>query len=472
MTTVASTALELARWQFALTTLFHFVFVPLTLGLAPLLALLQTQWHRTGDERWVRLTRFFGTLFVINFAIGVATGLVMEFQFGMNWSVFSTYVGDVFGPMLAIEGVGAFMLEATFIGLWVFGWNRLSPRIHLATIYLVWAGTWLSAYFILAANSWMQHPVGYEINQQTGRAEANDIADVLFQRFLLFAWVHVILAGLITGAAVVLGVSCWHMLRGRNVDLFRSGAKVAIAVLLPISFVQLGVGSEFGVTVTDAQPMKIAATEALWETEQPASFSLFQIGGFTEDDQTPSFDIAIPGLLSFLATNSFKGEVVGINELQAQYEQEYGPGSYVPDVRLVYWSMRVMAYLGTLLFLLAALGRVARLAQAARARNVVPPRCARRDRLPVPRELRGLDPHGGGPSAVGRLRPAEDRGRRLGHGQRLERRAQPCPLRDAVRGAGARRPVPDAPVRPRRSARGRTGARRGGGARAGAGVLR
>ena len=281
MGTLASTALELARWQFALTTLFHFVFVPLTLGLAPILAVLQTQWHRTGDERWLRLTRFFGTLFVINFAIGVATGLVMEFQFGMNWSVFSTYVGDVFGPMLAIEGVGAFMLEATFIGLWVFGWNRLSPRIHLATIYLVWAGTWLSAYFILAANSWMQHPVGYEINQQTGRAEANDIADVLFQRFLLFAWVHVILAGLITGAAVVLGVSCWHMLRGRNVDLFRSAAKVAIAVLLPISFVQLGVGSEFGVTVTDAQPMKIAATEALWETEQPAAFSLFQIGGFT-----------------------------------------------------------------------------------------------------------------------------------------------------------------------------------------------
>ena len=381
MGTLASTALELARWQFALTTLFHFVFVPLTLGLAPILALLQTQWHRTGDERWLRLTRFFGTLFVINFAIGVATGLVMEFQFGMNWSVFSTYVGDVFGPMLAIEGVGAFMLEATFIGLWVFGWNRLSPRIHLATIYLVWAGTWLSAYFILAANSWMQHPVGYEINQQTGRAEANDIADVLFQRFLLFAWVHVILAGLITGARrrarrLRAGTCCADATSTSSAARRRSRSPS----LLPVSFVQLGVGSEFGVTVTDAQPMKIAATEALWDTEQPAAFSLFQIGGFTEDDQTPSFDIAIPGLLSFLATNSFKGEVVGINELQAQYEQEYGPGNYVPDVRLVYWSMRVMAYLGTLLFLLAALGRVALLAQAARARDVVPPRRARRDR--------------------------------------------------------------------------------------------
>ena len=181
MRPVADTALELARWQFALTTLFHFIFVPLTLGLAPLLAVMQTLWHRTGDERWLRLTRFFGTLFVINFAIGVATGLVMEFQFGMNWSAFSTYVGDVFGTPLAIEGIGVFMLEATFIGLWVFGGTGLA-EVHLATIYLVWVGTWLSAYFILTANSWMQHPVGYQINEQTGRAEANDIVDILTSR--------------------------------------------------------------------------------------------------------------------------------------------------------------------------------------------------------------------------------------------------------------------------------------------------
>ena len=226
------------------------------------------------------------------------------------------------------------MLEATFIGLWVFGWDRLSPKVHLATIYLVWLGTWLSAYFILAANSWMQHPVGYEINSQTDRAEANDIFNILFQGFVLFAWTHAILAGLLTGGFLVLGVSCWHLRRGRNVELFRGAAKLAIIVVLPVSFVQLGVGSEFGVAVTDAQPMKIAATEALWETEEPAAFSLFQIGGFTEDDQTPSFDIEIPGLLSFLATNSFKGQVVGINELQSQSEQQYGSGNYIPDIRL------------------------------------------------------------------------------------------------------------------------------------------
>jgi cytochrome d ubiquinol oxidase subunit I len=356
MDTLASTAVELARWQFALTTLFHFIFVPLTLGLAPLLAVMQTLWHRTGDEKWLRLTRFFGTLFLINFAIGVATGLVMEFQFGMNWSAFSAYVGDVFGPPLAIEGIGAFMLEATFIGLWIFGWNRLSPKVHLATIYLVWLGTWLSAYFILSANSWMQHPVGYEINSQTGRAEATDIVDILSQGFLLFAWTHAILAGLVTASFLVLGVACWHLLRGRNVEVFRSAAKLAIVVGLPVTFVQLGVGSEFGVAVTDAQPMKIAATEALWNTEEPAGFSLFQIGGFTEDDQTPSFDIEIPGLLSFLATNSFDGQVVGINELQRQYQRQYGRGNYIPDIRLVYWSMRVMAYLGSLLVLLALWG--------------------------------------------------------------------------------------------------------------------
>ncbi|MGH3037315.1 MAG: cytochrome ubiquinol oxidase subunit I [Gaiellaceae bacterium] len=356
LTVLASTALELARWQFALTTLFHFIFVPLTLGLAPLLAIMQTLWHRTGDEKWLRLTHFFGTLFLINFAIGVATGLVMEFQFGMNWSAFSSYVGDVFGSPLAIEGLGAFFLEATFIGLWIFGWNRLSPRVHLVTIYLVWLGTWLSAYFILAANSWMQHPVGYEINSQTGRAAANDIFQILLQGFVWFAWGHAILAGLMTGGFLVLGVACWHLLRGRNVDLFRSAAKLAILVVLPVSAVQLGFGSEFGVEVTDAQPMKIAATEALWETEQPASFSLFQIGGFSADDPTPSYSVAIPGLLSFLATNSFHGQVVGINELQDQAEQQYGPGNYVPDVRLVYWSMRVMAYLATLSFLVALWG--------------------------------------------------------------------------------------------------------------------
>ena len=224
LSTVLATTLSLSRWQFATTTLYHFIFVPLTLGLAPLLAIMQTLWYRSRDDKWLRLTRFFGVLFLINFAIGAATGLVQEFQFGMNWSAFSGFVGDVFGSPLAIEGLGAFMLESTFIGLWVFGRNRLSPKVHLATIYMVWLGTWLSAYFIIAANSWMQHPVGYEINQQTGRAQANDIWEILFQKFAIWAYVHVILAGLMTGGFLVLGVACWHLLRGRNVDLFKGAA--------------------------------------------------------------------------------------------------------------------------------------------------------------------------------------------------------------------------------------------------------
>ena len=429
MSTLASTAVDLARWQFALTTLFHFIFVPLTLGLAPLLAVMQTLWHRTGDEKWLRLTHFFGTLFLINFAIGVATGLVMEFQFGMNWSAFSAYVGDVFGSPLAIEGLGAFMLEATFIGLWIFGWDRLSPRVHLATIYLVWAGTWLSAYFILAANSWMQHPVGYELNSQTGRAEATDIFKILFQGFVFFAWGHAILAGILTAGFLVLGVSCWHLRRGRNVEVFRSAAKLAIIVVLPVSFIQLGVGSEFGVAATDAQPMKIAATEALWDTEEPAAFSLFQIGGFTEDDQTPSFDIEIPGLLSFLATNSFKGEVVGhqrapVSGRAAVRARELHPRR---APRLLEHARHGLP--GDADGSPRALGRLAPPAQEARERHVVPTGGARGDRVPLPRELRRLDPHGGRAAAVGRLRAPQDRGRRLRLGQRVDGGPQPGRVR-------------------------------------------
>ena len=468
--TVLADALDLARWQFGLTTLYHFIFVPLTLGLAPFLAVMQTLWYRTGDEKWLRLTRFFGTLFLINFAIGVATGLVMEFQFGMNWSAFSAYVGDIFGSPLAIEGLGAFMLEATFIGLWIFGRDRLSPRLHLMTVYLVWLGTWLSAYFILAANSWMQHPVGYEINSDTGRAEANDIFDILFQKFVWFAWGHVLLAGLLTGGFLVLGVSCWHLLRGRNVELFRKAAKLAIIVMLPLSGVQLIFGSEFGVAVTDVQPMKIAATEALWETEQPASFSLFQIGGYTVDDQTPSFSVDIPGLLSFLATNSFHGQVIGINELQAQYEQQYGPGNYIPDVRLLYWSMRVMAYLATLLFFLAAWGAWVLWRKQLERREVVPARRDRGDRVPVPRELRRLAAHGGRAPTLGGLGAAQDRGRRVVHRQHVDSRAQPRRVRVPVHDPRLRRPLADAPIRAGRPTGDRSG-RRGGSTGACAGLL-
>src|SRR5207342_281821 len=321
MSPLASTAVGLARIQFATTSIYHFLFVPLTLGLGPLVAIMQTLWHRSSDEAWLRLTKFFGTLLLINFAIGVATGLVQEFQFGMNWSIYSKFVGDVFGAPLAIEGLAAFMLESTFLGLWIFGWNRLPPRVHLATIWLVVLGSWASAYFILVANSWMQHPVGYKI--VNGQAQLTSVWALLSNNFALRAYLHTMLAGLIFGSSVMLGVCCWRFLRGRDVDVFRRAAKLALIVAVPVTLLQLVVGNRFGEAVTSAQSMKIAASEAQWTTCQPCGFSLIQFGGFTEDDQTPSFSITVPRLLSYMATGSFSGEVQGLTPLQAQEESEF-----------------------------------------------------------------------------------------------------------------------------------------------------
>jgi cytochrome d ubiquinol oxidase subunit I len=351
---VANTTVDLARAQFATTSIYHFLFVPLTLGLGPLVAVMQTLWYRTKNEQWLKLTKFFGTLFLINFAIGVATGLVQEFEFGMNWSVYSKFVGNVFGAPLAVEGLAAFMLEATFLGVWIFGWNRLSPRLHLATLWIAVVGSWLSGYFILVANSWMQHPVGYKI--VNGEAQLTSIWALLSNGFALRAYLHTMLAGLIFGSIVMLGVCCWHFLRGSEVDLYRKAVKLALIVAVPVTLFQLIVGNRFGEAVTSAQSMKIAASEAQWNTCQPCGFSLFQIGGFSESDETPSFSITIPRVLSYMATGSFGGQVQGLNQLQQQEQEKYGPGNYIPNVRVVYWSMRVMAYAGVLMFLVAALG--------------------------------------------------------------------------------------------------------------------
>src|SRR6185312_5952458 len=214
-------------------SLYHFLFVPLTLGLGPIVAVFQTLWRRTGDESWLRLTHFFGTLFLINFAIGVATGLVQEFQFGMNWSVYSKFVGNVFGAPLAIEGLAAFFLESTFLGLWIFGWDILSPKLHLATLWIAVAGTWLSAYFILVANSWMQRPVGYKV--VNGEAHLTSVSALLTNPFALRAYLHVLLASLTMGSIVVLGICCWHLLRNHETELFRRGAMIALIVAVPIT---------------------------------------------------------------------------------------------------------------------------------------------------------------------------------------------------------------------------------------------
>ncbi len=337
--------LDLSRLQFATTTIYHFIFVPVTIGLAFLVAILHTQWYRSGDPTHRRLTRFFGTLLVVNIAIGVVTGLVQEFEFGMNWSQYSRFVGDVFGAPLAMEGLAAFFLESTFLGLWLFGWSVLPRKVHLATAWLVFAGATLSAAFIMAANSWMQHPVGYEINETTGRAQLTSISAIFTNPVFVWGYAHVLLASLVTGSMVMLAVSAWQLRKGAEADrsAFSGTTKLALAVLLPVSIGQVIVGSHLGVIETTYQPMKVAAMEAQWDSCAPCSFSVVQVGG-GNNDQNPTKIIQIPHLLSILATSSWDGPVTGINELQAQYEQEFGPGNYIPNVFIQYWSMRVMAY--------------------------------------------------------------------------------------------------------------------------------
>jgi cytochrome d ubiquinol oxidase subunit I len=346
-------SVDLSRLQFATTTIYHFLFVPLTIGLAFLVALLHTTWFRRRDEAYLRLTRFFGTLLVINIAIGVVTGLVQEFQFGMNWSAYSRFVGGVFGAPLAIEGLAAFFLESTFLGLWIFGWGRLPERVHLMTIWMVALGSALSAAFIMAANSWMQHPVGYAL--QSGKAEMTSIWAVLSNPVFVWAYIHVLLASLVTGTAVMLAVSAWHVRRGSETAIFRKTAAISVVLLLPAIMFNMMVGSHLGVIETTYQPMKVAAMEAQWSNCGPCSFSVIQVGG-GRNDETPTKVINIPHLLSLLATDSWNGPVEGLTSLNQQYQQRYGPGNYVPNVFIQYWSMRVMAYLATLVFVIALWG--------------------------------------------------------------------------------------------------------------------
>ena len=357
-------SLDLARWQFALTSINHFFFVPVTIGLAFLTALLQTSWQRRGEPAMLRLTRFFGTLLLINVAVGVVTGIVQEFEFGMNWSAYSRLVGNIFGAPLAMEGLLAFFLESTFLGLWIFGWDRLSRRAHLATIWLVAFGTVVSAAFIMMANSWMQHPVGYVM--VGGKPLLNDIWAVMANPVFLWSYAHVLLISLVTGALVMLAVAAWQLRGGPaaptrgtpaspETAAFVSAARIAIMTLLPGIIAAMAVGSELGVIEATYQPMKIAAAEAQWNTCQPCSFSLFQIRG-GNNDHAPTQLVSIPHLLSVLATNTWDGRVIGLNQLQARYVKRYGPGYYIPNVFIQYWSMRLMAYLAGLIFLLAVWG--------------------------------------------------------------------------------------------------------------------
>lgn len=337
-------ALELARWQFGVTTVYHFFFVPITLGLVWFVAAFQTAWYRTGKDKYLKLTKFLGKLFLINFAMGIVTGIVQEFQFGMNWSEYSRFVGDVFGAPLAMEGLLAFFLESTFLGLWIFGWDRLPKKVHLATIWAAAAGTMLSAYFILAANAWMQHPVGYDIDPETGRAVLNDIGAVLFQNTAVIAFFHTMSASFLVAGTGVAAVGAWFMVKNRQVDIFRPAVKAGAVVVLIAAAVASITGDMDSKIMVQQQPMKMAAAEALYETTADAPFSVLTIGDVAGDTATPI--IEVPGLFSFLSTGSFDGTVEGINNLQAAYEQQYGPGNYTPYVPVTYWSFRLMIGIG------------------------------------------------------------------------------------------------------------------------------
>ena len=367
-------SVALARWQFGITTVYHFLFVPITIAMAMMVAVLQTIWYRTGHARYLQLTKFFGKLLLINFALGVVTGIVQEFQFGMNWSEYSRFVGDVFGAPLALEALLAFFLESTFLGLWIFGWHRLPKLVHLMTIWMVAIGTMLSAVFILAANSWMQNPVGTTFNN--GRAELAGIQgfiDVLTNPVFLVTFPHVLTAAYMVAGGLMAAICGWWLMKlsregeGRDheaVAAHRFGARMGAWVLIVASVLTIVSGDLQGKIMTQMQPMKMAAAEALYDTEANAGLSLLTIGNL--DGTEAIFELKIPGLLSWMSGNE---TVQGINDLREQYEadgfakndgtqtqiqQEYASelaANYpdvdpVPNIFMSFWTFRLMIALG------------------------------------------------------------------------------------------------------------------------------
>lgn len=357
--------LDLSKLQFALTTVYHFFFVPLTLGLSLLTAIIQTAWYRTDNPVYRQMAKFWGKLFILNFAMGVVTGIVQEFQFGMNWSEYSRFMGDIFGVPLAIEALLAFYLESTFIGVWVFGWNRLPKGIHLLSIWLVAIGSNISALWILIANSFMQQPVGYKevvTNGVLTKVQMDSFGDVITNPNVQVQWPHVFASGIVTAAFFVLGICAWHLLRktGHH-EFFARSARIATVYGVAGVVLVILVGHTQAQHMVETQPMKMAAAEGLFESEDPASFSLITIGDWEQREEV--FAIRIPRVLSLLSYNRFDGEVKGINDLDEQYRQQYASrygeeAGYRPPVAVIYWAFRIMVGAGFLMLALALIGLV------------------------------------------------------------------------------------------------------------------
>ncbi len=339
---------DISRWQFGITTVYHFIFVPLTIGLAPLVAVMQTVWMVTDNTAWYRLTKFFGKLFLINFAIGVATGIVQEFQFGMNWSEYSRFVGDVFGAPLAMEGLAAFFFESTFLGLWIFGWSRLPKLVHLACIWIVAVAVNVSAFFIIVANSFMQHPVGARYNPMTQRAELHSIGALLGNNTARAAFSHAVAGSLLTAGTFVAAVSAWWLVRSAKAGdsegpaMYRPAAILGCWVALIAAVGLFFTGDAQGKLMFVQQPMKMASAESLCDTATDPDFSILTVGTHNNCESI-SRVIEVPYVLPFLAESRFNGVTLqGVHDLQRQYQYEFGPNDYRPNLFVTYWSFRLM----------------------------------------------------------------------------------------------------------------------------------
>ncbi len=337
-------ALLLSRLQFAAATMFHFLFVPLTLGLSILVAWMETRYVKTGDETYLKMTKFWGKIFLINFAVGVVTGITLEFQFGTNWSRYSAYVGDIFGSILAIEATLAFFLESTFIGIWIFGWKKLSKKAHAAVMWLVAIGSNFSAVWILIANAWMQSPVGFTIRD--GRAELTDFLAVITQKFAVVKFIHTVSAAYVLAAFFVMGVSAYHLLKRQNVDFFKRSFRMALPFGLAFSLIVFILGDLNGVVVAEKQPTKLAAMESLWETQTRAPVYLFAWPDEKNERNAIEFG-AIPGALSFLTRHDINAEIQGLRDF---------PPEDRPPVLLTSFAFKGMVGLGCLFILLTLVG--------------------------------------------------------------------------------------------------------------------
>ncbi len=334
----------LSRLQFAAATMFHFLFVPLTLGLSVVVAYMETQYVRTGEAVYMKMTKFWGKLFLINFALGVVTGITLEFQFGTNWSRYSAYVGDVFGSLLAIEATVAFFLESTLIGIWIFGWNKLSKKAHATVMWLVAGAGNISAIWILLANGWMQHPVGYTI--RNGRAELTDFTAVLTNEFGLLQIAHTIPSAFLLAAFFVMGISAWHLLKRQHIDFFTRSFNIGLVIGLVSSIVVALTGDLHAVHVTETQPAKLAAMEAHWETQPQAPIVMFAVPD--AENERNAIEIGrVPGMLSLLGHHDPNAVVTGLKDI---------PKDERPPVALTFASFRIMVALGTLFILLTVVG--------------------------------------------------------------------------------------------------------------------